>query len=227
MTQWPIIFLGCSITSDEGYVNYFNTKYNINALNLAVGAGSNQLQSYRLNNLLVKKEIGVGTTLFWQITNPLRQFDLYPAVSGQVHAVGKPYHAPFNWTPEVLQPFNEESIAFLCNAEHLHVLPDNSKFNLQTLVCDIYKWSKLVDEIVVYLGWSFFEEPEIIDQALAVLDDCPNVLVLPREHSVLDYCQNKKWELRDDMHPTRESYIRWAQEVLEPILITKLDKCHN
>lgn len=225
MTEHRFVSLGCSITAQDGYINYFNQKYNLDIVNLAVSAGSNQLQSFRLNNLLVDRQVGPSTTLFWQLTSPQRHFEIRDFDNSHGLRRGESFskNQSYNWIETPIKPYGGKHAAFLCNAEHLYLNYLSYEYVLQTTVCDIYKWSYLVKDIVVYLGWSFFAGAEYVDRALEVLKDRPNITIIPKEHSVLDLCMTRGWPLADDLHPSREGYVLWAQEILEPMLVSRLD----
>lgn len=213
----PYVSLGCSLTAQSGYVNYIKKAYNLEIENLSVSAGSNFLQIHKLNNLLIDKQVGNDTTLLWQITSPARQFEIHPRAPRQFKN-GIPYVGIFDWVPEPVNLFKSDHTVFLCNNSYYDNKTTNLDYNMQSLLCDIYKWSKIVKRIIVYFGWSSMLPTTHIVMSMNFLNDLPNVCCLNLESSIVDWCRQNKLSFDDSEHPTEESYIRWAQQVLVPVL---------
>ena len=89
-------------------------------------------------------------------------------------------------------------------------------------ICDIFKWSFMVKHIIVYLGWSWKDYDSIVDPSFEFLKTAENISVIPKENNILDVCKSNNWSLRDDLHPTEESYIKWSNQILEPVLFSKI-----
>jgi hypothetical protein len=213
------VALGCSLTAQDGFINYINQTYNFNIENLAVSAGTNWLQIHRLNNLLINNQIGAESTLLWQITSPLRNFKLLPAVPRQFKN-GIPFDGIFDWHPEKINLYGVEHTALLSNNNYFQTKDENFYYNMQTLICDIYKWSKIVKKIIVYLGWSSIIPNGDFDKTFFLLNNLENVEILPAELSICDWCKDQLLEFGDCMHPVTESYVSWGKEILVPVLLT-------
>jgi hypothetical protein len=213
------IALGCSLTARDGYVNYINSVHGLDILNLAVAAGSNQLQTYRLNNLLVNRDVGSESILLWQITGIGRNFELLPAQMGKSYCSGTPYQGMFDWTPEKIQPWNEEYVSLLSNNPYHNDRFNNNKLVLHDLMCNIYKWSCIVNRIIVYFGWNSISDTATLNTFVNFIRQRHNVTVLPYRSSILDWCKKQQLEFEDDRHPSKNSYIKWGSDVLVPVLL--------
>jgi hypothetical protein len=211
------IALGCSLTAQDGFINYINQTYNFDIENLAVSAGSNWLQIHRLNNLLIDNQVGADSTLLWQITSPHRSFEILPVVPRQFKN-GIPFEGIFDWHSEKINLYGVEHTALLCNNNYFQKKDINFHYNMQTLICDIYKWSKIVKKIIVYLGWSSMIPAHQFDKTFFLLNKLKNVKILPAELSICDWCKNRSLTFNGH-HPTNESYVAWGKEILVPVLL--------
>jgi hypothetical protein len=211
------VALGCSLTAQDGFINYINQTYNLEIENLAVSAGSNGLQMHRLNNLLVDGSIGEETTLLWQITSPQRPFDIHAEVDEEFKN-GTPFIGFFDWIPEKINLYNSQSTVLLCNTKYYRNTNTNINFNMQTLCCDLYKWSKIVKKIIVYFGWNSLVDESKIQSFLNPLKNLHNVEILNSDLSIVDWCKTQKLHFDDSIHPTKESYIQWGKQVLVPTI---------
>lgn len=219
-----IIALGCSLTAQKGYINFLNEKHNLNILNLAEVSGSNGLQMFRLSNLLYKNIINEETILLWQITGLSRPFSLfYKDINPLFLKPSQVNHVVY--TEEQLFSTKEIFYNLLGNNNFWNdkrYFVNNTSFNLQNLICDVYKWSKIVKKIILHLGWSSIAEPELIYKNLEILKSCENVKILPIEYSILDWCISNKIPLDETRHPSVSGYVEWCCHVFEPFL-----KKHN
>lgn len=221
-----IVALGCSLTAQSGYVKHLNRQYNLGIKNLAVSAGSNELQNFRLNNMLVTDQIGRDTILLWQITSPWRSFKSIPQRYSKSYEnkLGNPNSdGSYDCFYEKIGLFDERSLILLCNHKYFDDFYQNPAYNLHMTICDIVKWSFLVKNVIVYLGWSFLDGSNSIDKSLELLSKYENIKVIPKQNSILDVCADNGWALYDDFHPTEESYIKWSNLILEPILFSMID----
>lgn len=210
------ISLGCSLTAQTGYIKFLIREYGLDITNLAVSAGSNQLQQHRLNNLYVKNQINLNTILLWQITFPLRSHAL---IDYDEFAETNSSSEFFDNIRENVELFQSSHYALLTHNPYfqkIHVA-SNYNENLQNLTIDIMHWSFLCKKIIVYLGWDFMEK-KVYKTFLNFLKRRPNILVLPQESNIVDWCKNNNLEFSDDLHPTEESYIQWAKSNLIPVL---------
>jgi len=212
------IALGCSFTAQDGFINYINQTYNFNIENLAVPAGSNWLQTHRLNNLLIDNQVDSSSTLLWQITSPTRSFEILPSVQSQFKN-GIPFNGIFDWHPEKINLYGVEHTALLSNNNYFQDKNINSYYNMQTLICDIYKWSKIVKKIIVYLGWSSVIPADQFEKTFFPLQNLTNVEILPVESSICDWCKDQSLTFSDTCHPTNNSYIAWGKKILVPVLL--------
>ncbi len=220
-----IISLGCSLTAQSGYINYLNRTHDLNIKNLAVSAGSNELQSFRLNNLLVENQVERDAVLLWQITTPYRSLQTFSAEDSEPHNsnCGDPAAGViFDCFYEKTGLYNDQSLLLLCNHKYFDNYLPNVSYNFHMTACDIFKWSFLVKHIIVYLGWSWLDCDDNVNKSLDFLKTVENITVIPKENSILDVCKNNNWSLKDDFHPTEESYINWGKQVLEPVLLSKI-----
>jgi len=211
------VALGCSLTAQDGFVNYINQNYNLEIENLAVSAGSNALQMHKLNNLLIRNQIGKDTTLLWQITSPARDFEILPKIEKKFQN-GIPYEGTFDWIPEKINLYDSNQIVLLCNNEYFKHQPIKALFNMQSLACDLYKWSKIVKRIILYVGWNSMMSPTLLRQFMDFLKNTSNIEILDSKSSIVDWCQEKKLDFEDTGHPTKDSYIQWGNEVLIPVI---------
>ena len=215
--------LGCSLTQQDGFVNYFNIKYNLNIENLAVGAGSNQLQMHKMNNLLLQEKINSDTILLWQVTSADRPFDLFHAYDVTYKQNCK-YTGYVSFIEEHCELTRNKYTATLCNnylyeEQKIYNLLKNNDYNFQNLICDIYKFSLLVKHIILFLGWKEVSSVSAIRNGFNFLNSTSNITCIDTDKSIVDWCKSKELDFWDDYHPKKNSYEKWAVEVLEPILI--------
>lgn len=212
------ISLGCSLTEQPGYVNHFNQTYNLDILNLAVSAGSNQLQSVRLKNCIFNNEIDQDTTLVWQITAPRSH-----AVGDKKETVpmctGEPFVGMYDWIPQAFDLFDKTEVALLSNNDYFRpgIKPNPAEI-YQNLTADIYQWSFIVKEIIVYLGWSIFVDEIVQNKMYNFLKTRPNIKVIPRNQSIIDWCKHHNLKFFDQFHPSTSSYVAWGDQILLPYL---------
>jgi hypothetical protein len=221
------VALGCSLTAQDGFISYFNKKYNLDIKNLAEGAGSNGLQMFRLNNLLYQNLVDNNTTLLWQVTGPDRAFQLIDTryITDENIFKPSPNTGRFSYTKETIYPFNVISINPLSNNLYWKDKDKNYKLNLQTVFCDVYKWSKIVKNIILYFGWSDLLDlsKDDVNNAMSLIRSCDNITILDLPYSVVDWCKSRNLQFEEDKwHPTQESYEIWGSHVLEPLLEKEL-----
>jgi hypothetical protein len=70
-----LITLGCSITHQAGWADYLRQCMDVELINLAQSAGSNDLQQRRFQEYVFKNNIDTNTIIIWQITTPSRFYN--------------------------------------------------------------------------------------------------------------------------------------------------------
>lgn len=69
-----LITLGCSLTHHAGWANTLQKRLDVPLINLSMSSGSNQLQQWRYQELVLRNEITSNDLIVWQITGAERRF---------------------------------------------------------------------------------------------------------------------------------------------------------
>ena len=214
------IALGCSLTAQEGWVAKLSSSKNLSIHNLAVSAGSNELQIARLRDLIFQNKINNETILIWQITGWQREFQaLKPSQDNKKYTNGEPGQGSFDYWNLENNLTKSSTIALLGNNEYFKSYPlKHTQYAIQQLTSEIWLWSQIVKRIFVCAGWvDICKEKGYIEMS-TFLSKQPNITILPPESSILDWCKSQKLLLSDSYHPCKESYEQWAESVLWPWL---------
>ena len=82
-----LITLGCSLTHHAGWASTLQKSLDVPLINLSMSSGSNQLQQWRYQELVLRNEITSNDLIVWQITGAERQFLRIKSKSANVEAL--------------------------------------------------------------------------------------------------------------------------------------------
>ena len=207
--------LGCSLSAQRGYANYLELQGN-EVINLARSAGSNDLQQFLLGECFMQGKIDRESTIIWQITGlqrkslVLEKFD--PNFCNGSVSAGR-----HDWVPINLCMSGEYKVWLLSNNTLVPKYYADESVLLQNLAIDIYRWSLLVKKIIVVMGWKDIAVKESLQSFLDWLTS-KQILVIPLEQSIVDWCRTTGQEFSDDEHPAESGYIHWCKHNLERLL---------
>jgi len=218
------IALGCSLTAQEGWVAKLSSSKNLSIRNLAVSAGSNELQIARLRNLIFQNEINNEIVLIWQITGWQREFQvLRPSQDNKKYMNGEPGKGSFDYWNLDNSLDDSDTIALLAGNAYFKSFPlKHTQYAIQHLTSEIWLWSRLVKHIFICTGWAGICNEKGYTKMSTFLNKQSNISLLPAEYSIFDWCKSKNLPLSDDTHPSKESYEQWAESVLWP-WISRID----
>lgn len=219
-----LISLGCSLTHHHGWASRVAQALKIPLVNLAKSGGSNQLQVYKMQKMILENEVKPTDLIIWQITGSERKYlrlcntpdNLKLAIKDSMNSESPTYEIT---NPNMFD--NIGRINFLCYSTHaldtFRDKEDDSSQYLEDLLFMIKVSSYITKNILVIFGWQ---------QALSIneLDIFKTYLT----HNNIDYinepivewCHSKDLQFKDrtKTHPTYDSYAEYADKIILPKL---------
>lgn len=227
-----IVVLGCSLSAQPGYADYIYENYHSIVHNLAVCAGSNDLQQLRLTNLYFDNKIDNETILLWQVTSPMRKFMVSPYDDDRFcyGTPSSPYDknsfcygaSPseyFDWMLQDVSLTGKRHRIWLNNNKKVKAVPNclSDDAALQNLAMDIFQWSLIVKKVFVTVGWRDMVDADTLEGFLEFLSS-KNIDTLPHDQCIVDWCRDNQQPFGDNMHPDKLGYVNWFRSTLEPRL---------
>ena len=210
-----LITLGCSLTDRPGPKEELATLLDVELLNLAVRAGSNQLQVNRFHEAVLSNQINKDDIVYWQITQTGRRYDrLQPEKFGNIEKI-KAESNLRHYICESKNIFdNQYRIDLLCNTP---VKVSNNDYNqsLQTLLATIIMASYISPKIIVVLGWNNVIQA---DSMVVFKDYLTSRGINFIDQPFLEYAVYNGLEMSDSMHPATSAGQQFAREVVYPKL---------
>lgn len=211
-----IVILGCSLSAQKGYADYL-IRQGHEVTNLAVSASSNDLQQFRMGQYFMQGHLTPDTTVIWQITGLDRNWGVLDEHDTWM-CKGQPMVGHFDWLPITVALDGKERAFLLANNDRVILKkPMIDSVVLQNLAVDIYRWSLMVRQMIVVIGWKDIACPDILQLFLDWLQ-ARRVVALRLDQAIVDWCRHVGEEFGDGQHPLETGYINWCQNNLERLL---------
>jgi hypothetical protein len=214
---------GCSLTHFKGIKEKISNLLNIEFINFAESAGSNQLQVNKFNELVLENEITNEDIIYWQITFMYRRYQrLMKHNLSKIEYMGKSDSNFLGPTFVMSKPNifdNYERIDLLSTSAWHHKCIDESDVdhnqNLQTLLSTIILSKKITKKVLVVFGWDEVIDDEHLNifKKYLVKNNIKYV-----DESYLTYIKKNNLEIMDSLHPTEKSAEFFAENVIYPLL---------
>lgn len=211
MQSRKIITLGCSLTHHAGWATTLQKRLDIPLINLSMSSGSNQLQQWRYQELVLRNEITSNDLIVWQITGAERQF--LRTKSNAVNA------KTLNDTVRVSKNIFDKGdrLDYLS-----HTAPAEPPQNtdpeqlLENLLFYIISAKMRSPNTFVLYGWKDCIEKRYRPTFEKQLDQNNIKLV---EHPIVEWCRKNKLEFKPDgNHPENSAYQQYVDKCLLPTL---------
>lgn len=210
-----IVVLGCSLSRQPGYADYLAQQEHY-VENLAVSAGGNALQQFRMSQSFMEGKISKDTVVIWQITAIQRKHLVINQFQQDI-CHGDHNTGPHDWIPLDVSFAEKSKIFLISNNKLVPDYTDDESVHLQMLAVDIYRWSLLVSKMIVVIGWNTIADSRYLQRFTSWLRD-RDVIVLDKEQSIVEWCRKNNQDFVDDGHPSQSGYINWCQNNLEKII---------
>lgn len=220
-----LITLGCSLTHQEGLKERLSSLTDLELLNVSESAGSNGLQIYRLEKLIIDQIIDPDDIIIWQITSDTRvpcRIMLSDALEKQEIIdiqseldKSDEYHYVMSET----NLFDDhQRVDLLCNSPLVGKRTldhDVNQWN-QSLLATMIMLRKMDVRLLVFLGWQDVFEDSVRETFLAMLESND---ILHVKIPYVEYVRNNGNGFRDDgQHPSEESAAEFAEKIIFPKL---------
>jgi hypothetical protein len=218
-----LISLGCSLTHQIGWADHVATTLEIPLTNLAVSAGSNQIQQRRLQEYILRKGITEKDLVIWQLTSTDRRYSrvqltprwqkiLHKELTDSDEIKNDPLYQ-FTFTkssPNLID--NQERIDFLCTSDHAS--GDVNEANLlEEILFHLVVVKKYTPYLIVVLGW----EQVITDQYRNKFKELLKKYNIDYiDDYICEWCAIQNLPFDGTLHPAHNSYKEYAVDVLIP-----------
>ena len=214
---------GCSLTEFEGIKEKLSSLLNVELINSAQAAGSNQLQINKFNELVLEDKITNNDIIYLQITFMYRKYKrLTMRDLDIVEDIQKTKHKYIgsHYVIKSLNVFdNEKRIDLMSNSPWFESNLDESEvdFNndLQTLLSTIILAKKITKNVLVVFGWDDIIPLEYIKTFKTYLNK-HNIKYIDK--SYLSFINENNLDYMDDLHPTKKSAEIFAETIVYPLL---------
>ena len=214
--------LGCSLTYNMGWKEYLSEFHDLELVNSAMFAGSNDLQVRRIHSYIVNNQINQEDIIIWQITGQLR------------HSFSVNCDEEWNFKLENVEKEDADARYYIDApknyfSEQVHkdvlschpLIKDASEYfdynaSLEELISTIILLNTKY-RVLVIVGWEG-----------ALREDCDNLYKfnqLLKFHQIphlnepfVSWAIRKKLPLAEDLHPTMETSEIYGKTVLYPKL---------
>jgi ABC-type uncharacterized transport system fused permease/ATPase subunit len=218
-----LISLGCSLTHQIGWADQVASTLEIPLINLAVSAGSNQIQQKRIQEFILRNGISNHDLVVWQITGTSRHYNRERLTFKWRHNLKKEltdsdeikrdpsYHFTFTRSSQNLIDF-EERIDFLCTSPYAIGNIDEADL-LEDILFHLVTIKKYTPYLLVVLGW---------EQAITNQNRNKFIKLLKEYHIdcvdeyICEWCANQNLPFDGTLHPSHNSYQEYALNVLIP-----------
>ena len=218
-----LISLGCSLTHQIGWANRVANTLNIPLTNLAVSAGSNQIQQKRIQEYILRKGITENDLVIWQITSTNRKYSrerlsqrwqntLQKELTDSDEVKRDPSYR-FTFTksfPNLLD--NTERIDFLCTSPYASSQFDEANI-LEEMLFHFVTLKKYTPHLIVVLGWEQVITDQYRNKFKELLKE--NNIDFIDEY-ICEWCAVHNLPFDGTLHPAQSSYQEYALNVLIP-----------
>ena len=218
-----LVSLGCSLTHQIGWADQVATSLEIPLLNLAISAGSNQIQQKRIQELILRNELSKNDLVIWQITSTSRKYSrimmtevwqkiLHKELTDTEEAKRDPnYHFTFTKSSSNLFD-NNNRLDFLCTSPNAAACLDEEQL-LEDLLFHLITVKKYTNFLFVVLGWEQAISDKNRNKFFGLLKD-HNIYVI--DNPICEWCANQNLPFDGTLHPSHNSYQEYALNVLIP-----------
>ena len=217
-----LITLGCSVTHNPGVKETLSELTKLNLVNLSQSAGCNGLQVLKMQEYILTNSFNETDVIIWQISQIERvhvRTKLTERFLHRTNTVITSKVIEHHYVNSNKNLFDDEDRGdLLCHSP----LIDEYNFNydvaqgLQTLIATIVMVKKIHPKILVYLGWDKAVMPDSYKDKIYEILDKHNVDYL--KQPFLEWVVYNNGTLLDSKHPTPESGMKFAEQVLYPKL---------
>lgn len=209
-----LIIFGCSLSAD-GHITSWPQRIsevcNIEYLNFAVPASSNQVQIQRFKDYVLDNEINKDDIIIWQITGTERYFKRTQVEDTNQSTI-------FN---NNRKNYFDDNVRYdlLCHhPNNRNLIFDEEKIDVPQLLEDLlffFTMARKLANLVIVVGWKNALLPEHSDKFFKILNDRGFDYVSP---TILEHSIENNLPLMDTSHPGEQGYISFADNCVIPKL---------
>ena len=213
--------LGCSLTWGMGWKELLSRKHNLQLVNSAMFAGSNDLQIRRIHSYIVNNQINKDDIIIWQLTSTQRSSfsvidPMWIEVLDNVHREDEDavYYidAPKNYFDNAVHK------DVLSN--HPQIVKYSSYYNATAMLQELLSTIILLNNtynILITIGWegALSDDDNTYNNVMRLLE----VNKVPHlKESYLSWAIRTHQTLDDDFHPSMDASEIYGDEILIPKL---------
>jgi hypothetical protein len=215
-----LVTLGCSLTHNYGLADELANLMNMELLNLAHVAGSNQLQINRFHEVILNKKIDKTDVIYWQVTGMARSYSrLQMDRFKEIDKIQKEQFTGFfhHYVCDSVNIFDKKNRIDLLSNSPINPIVLDVNQELQTLLSTIILASHFTHRIIVVFGWenvmskyqmSIFKK-QLLEHQINYIDE-----------SYLEYAIINGLEMMDDNHPAYVSGRIFSKKIIYPKLLS-------
>lgn len=209
-----LITLGCSITHQAGWADYLRQCMDVELINLAQSAGSNDLQQRRFQEYVFKNNIDTNTIIIWQITTPSRFYNrvfLTEIIEKEIkNATNFPKAVYSN--KNLFDNFPR--VDMLCTAKPPEYNKDEYQA-LEDLLFYLIVARKMTPNLLIIFGWEQAMDPAVFEKFKLVLTE-HNIEYI--NDPIIEWCLKNNLPFNPSLHPTIGSSSIFAKDIIIPKL---------
>jgi len=215
-----LVTFGCSLTHNYGLTEELSNLLNVDLLNFAYTAGSNQLQINRFHEAILNKQIDKTDIVYWQVTSVIRGYDrLQMNRFEEIDKIQKEQFTGFlhHYICDSVNIFDKKNRIDLLSTSPVNPIELDENQELQTLLSTIILASYFTPKIIVVFGWKNVmtrSQMDIFKKQL--LEHRINYIDYP----YLEYATTNSLEMLDDNHPAAVSGEIFSKKIIYPKLVS-------
>lgn len=224
-----LLVLGCSFTHQDGWANQIAKDLDYSCDNLAVGASSNRTQINRFSDFVLANPYD-NFDAIWQITyisrnntrlpvdHPDVVFKKYMTAEMRKLYAENPFYSP-DWVYADPSPYAN----YFDNTKHMDILHWDSKpydhllditNELSALLVSILLLKNLSSKCLIFFGDDVL--PSEHKESFINFLQKYQINHIPIDTNLVSWAKNNNLSFADDMHPTKDTYQKYAREILLP-----------
>jgi|688.fasta_scaffold304757_5 hypothetical protein len=216
MSKRRLIILGCSLSA-VGHLKTWGQQVaescDLEMINLAVPASSNQLQLHRFKEFVIDSTISEDDIIIWEITGIERYHS-----RRKLNLIEKFIKNSATFCSERKNLFdNEYRYDLLCNHSDAKKNHNNKDFEqlLEDILFHLLVAKQFTNNVIALAGWRMALFDEYYDKFFNILKS-KNIEFV--EEPILEYSIKNNIPLCDDFHPNEEGYVSYANNCVIPKL---------
>jgi hypothetical protein len=209
-----LITLGCSITHQAGWADYLRQCMDVELINLAQSAGSNDLQQRRFQEYVFKNNIDTNTIIIWQITTPSRFYNrvfLTEIIEKEIKNATNIPKAVYS-NKNLFDNFSR--VDMLCTAKPPEYNKDEYQA-LEDLLFYLIVARKMTPNLLIIFGWEQAMDPAVFEKFKSVLTE-HNIEYI--NDPIIEWCLKNNLPFNPSLHPTIGSSSIFAKDIIIPKL---------